>query len=117
MNCAVLCIFPPCSYGQVAEIVHASTDWETSTWELLKVGERALNLARSFNVRGGFMAKDDDIPKKFFNAFTEGPLSGVEYSHEDFKEAKKLYYQMMNWDLETGAPQPRSYMNWTSVGW
>ncbi|MEM2905217.1 MAG: aldehyde ferredoxin oxidoreductase family protein [Candidatus Bathyarchaeia archaeon] len=116
MNCAVLCIFPPWTYSQVAEVVNAATGWETSVWELLKVGERAVNLTRAFNVREGFTPEDDDIPERFFHAFTEGPLSGVPYTREDFLEAKRLYYQMMGWDRETGVPTAAK-LHELDIGW
>lgn len=116
MNCAVLCIFPPWSYSQVAEIVSAATGWETSVWELLKVGERAANLTRAFNVREGFTSKDDDLPERFFSALTEGPLAGVVFGRRDFLEARRLYYQMMNWDEETGIPTPAK-LHELDLGW
>jgi len=116
MNSAVLCIFPPWSYSQVAEIIRAATGWDTSIWELLKVGERAANLTRAFNVREGFASGDDDIPDRFFHAFTEGPLAGVAYSREAFLAAKRLYYQMMGWDEETGIPTAAK-LHELDLGW
>jgi aldehyde:ferredoxin oxidoreductase len=35
-------------------------------WELMKAGERRVNMFRLFYLRKGFTAKDDEIPERFF---------------------------------------------------
>mgnify|MGYP002031870502 CR=1 FL=1 len=57
-NCLDICIFVAApghtfTFQHIAEIVEAVTGWKTSTTELLLVGERALTLARLFNLREG----------------------------------------------------------------
>jgi len=89
---------------QVVNAMRAVTGWDTSLWELLKVGERAKALGRAFNCREGFTAKDDRIPKRFHEAFTEGPLKDVRIDPEQFQKALRLYHQMEGWDPETGWP-------------
>ena len=60
----------------------AVTGWDTSLWELIKVGERSKALARVFNCREGFTPKDDRLPKRLHEAFTSGPLQGVRVDPE-----------------------------------
>ncbi|MFO7624769.1 MAG: aldehyde ferredoxin oxidoreductase family protein, partial [Anaerolineales bacterium] len=61
-------------YGptETVELVRAVTGWPVSLFELMKVGERRLNLLRIFNAREGFSRKDDCLPPKFFK-----PLGGT----------------------------------------
>ena len=53
--------------------MRAVTGWDTSLWELVKVGERAKALARAFNCREGFTAEGRRLPKRLHEAFTERP--------------------------------------------
>ena len=39
--------------------------------ELLRIGERATNLARLFNVREGFSGADDTLPERLFQPLEE----------------------------------------------
>ena len=104
-NCAGMCMFLPYSHNQTVEIVNALTGWHISDWDLMKVGERGLNLARAFNMREGFTKADDTFPKRAHEAFASGPIAGVGYGEERLSEAVSLYYDMMGWDRETGVPR------------
>ena len=88
----------------VTNAMRAVTGWDTSLWELVKVGERAKALARAFNCREGFTPKDDRLPQRLHEAFTDGPLKGVRIDPETFERALRLYHQMEGWDPETGWP-------------
>jgi aldehyde:ferredoxin oxidoreductase len=85
-------------------LTRALTGWDTSLWELVKVGERAKALARAFNCRVGFTPSDDMLPKRLHEAFTSGPLAGKRIDPETFQRALRLYYRMEGWDPETGWP-------------
>jgi aldehyde:ferredoxin oxidoreductase len=109
LNCAVCCYFVM-FYGLVgfertARLVSAVTGWETSSFELMKVGERAANLAQCFNLREGFTSQDDSLPARFFAPQASGPLQGVALDTETFHEAVALYYDMMGWSPQ-GVPSP-----------
>lgn len=78
--------------------------WETSISELLRVGERRINMMRYFNAREGFTAKDDQIPERLFEPLPDGPAKGAHVDREKFEAAKKYYYEIAGWDVETGNP-------------
>lgn len=104
-----LCIYSAAPGGtwtisKIVELVRAGTGWETSMWELMKAGERGINLARCFNAREGFTSEDDCLPQRFFRPFEVGPLKGEGISKEKFKKALISYYQMMGWNPDTGVP-------------
>jgi aldehyde:ferredoxin oxidoreductase len=109
-NCASICnfAFVPRSITtlpELVDLVRGITGWETSLWELMKIGERAINLARVFNAREGFTLEDDSLPDRFFEPLAgEGPLAGYSLDRKAFEEALDLYYAMMGWDPENGFP-------------
>jgi len=106
-DCLVICNFCSNGYQQVrvAEITRAVTGWNTSVWELMKVGERCMNMMRIFNIREGFTRQDDHIPERFHRQpLAAGSLEGFTLNKEEFERSKTLYYEMMGWD-EQGIPR------------
>jgi aldehyde:ferredoxin oxidoreductase len=103
-DCAVNCHFYPYSYEHLAQALSGVTGCDYTLHDILAVGARAQTLARLFNMREGFTAGDDKLPKRVRQAFRSGPLAGVEISDETFDWAKRRYYEMMGWDVESGAP-------------
>jgi len=103
-NCALMCMFAPWSPNQKVEIFKAVTGWDTSLWELAKVGERALNMARAFNMREGLTEKDDWLPPRMFQTQNGGPIPDTAVDPRKLRKAKKTYYRMMGWDEDTGVP-------------
>ena len=108
-----LCFFGPAprSYMQVADVialVRAATGWDIDLPELLRIGERATNLARVFNIRNGFSPADDDLPARLFNPLEGGALAGVAYSRHDFEIAMSELYRLKGWDPISGMPSPET---------
>ena len=98
-------------YGpkETVDMIQAVTGWKVSVFELMKVGERRINMMRAFNVREGFGRKNDQLPKKFFKPLVgEGPTSGVSLSIDEFNNALDLYYQIMGWTND-GIPTSAKY--------
>ncbi|MCL4425729.1 MAG: aldehyde ferredoxin oxidoreductase C-terminal domain-containing protein, partial [Firmicutes bacterium] len=87
------------------EITNATTGWETSLWELMKLGERRWNMTRAFNLREGFTAADDWLPERFFTGLENGPMANRPVDKDQFREALRLYYEMSNWDPNTAVPR------------
>ena len=100
---AVMCMFLPYSVEQIVALTNAVTGWEADAQEYLRIGERAATLARAYNLREGWSARDDTLPARFFEPFKTGPLAGVPLPHDQFTAATGEYYRLMGWD-ETGAP-------------
>jgi aldehyde:ferredoxin oxidoreductase len=78
--------------------------WETSITELLKVGERRINMMRWFNAKNGFTKKQDKLPDRMFEPLPDGPSKGVHVPRGDFNKGVELYYRFAGWDPETGNP-------------
>ncbi len=96
--------FGPNTLNGIVDYVKAVTGWETSLFDLLKVGERHANMARIFNLREGFTARDDVLPDRFFQPMEGGTLEGKKIDREQFFKAMETYYEMMGWNPETGVP-------------
>jgi len=107
-DCAVNCHFYVYHYDHMADALSGVTGVEYSMRDILDVGERAQTLARLFNLREGFTADDDKLPKRVKKAFETGPLAGVEINEESFNWARRRYYELMKWDPDTGVPSKES---------
>jgi aldehyde:ferredoxin oxidoreductase len=103
-DCAVNCHFYPYEYDHLATAISGVTGVEYSIHDILAVGARAQTLARLFNLREGFTADDDKLPKRVMKAFKDGPLAGIEVNEAAFAWAKRRYYELMKWDPDTGVP-------------
>ena len=104
-------------YGpsQLVEGVRAVTGWDVSLWELMKVGERRLNLLRAFNAREGAGAEADTVPPKLLIPLEGGASDGVAVTLEEVDEAKAVYYRMAGWD-DDGRPT-RAKLEELALGW
>ncbi|MCW4019788.1 MAG: aldehyde ferredoxin oxidoreductase family protein [Candidatus Bathyarchaeota archaeon] len=114
-NCLLLCIFVRWNFIQKTEIVRAVTGWNTTAWELMRIGERVTTMARAFNIREGFAKKDDWLPDRFFHPTTVGPLSETSVDPEKLEKARSIYYEMMGWD-EQGIPK-KVKLEELDIGW
>jgi len=103
-NCVGLCMFLPYRLENFREIVHAVTGWDVSDLELLRVGERALAMARLYNAREGFTPADDALHPRFTEPLMLAGVEGASISEEEMREAVDLYYELQGWDKKTGAP-------------
>ena len=112
---AVMCMFLPYSVEQMTELTNAVTGWDADAREYLRIGERAATLARVYNLREGWDARDDTLPARFFEPFKAGPLAGVPLPRDQFAAATREYYRLMGWD-ENGAPT-RARMRELGIEW
>jgi aldehyde:ferredoxin oxidoreductase len=104
-------------YGpsQLVDMVRAVTGWNVSLWELMKAGERALNMTRAFNAREGFTSAEDKLPPKLFQPLVGGPSEGLAVTEQEMAAALSTYYAMCGWDAE-GRPT-RAKLEELGIGW
>lgn len=115
-NCLPVCLFVPWSLEQKAELVRAATGWDVSAHELMKLGERALALAKTYDVREGFSRLDDVLPERSYGPTANGALAQGGIGREGLDQAVRTFYEMLGWDSETGQPLP-STLHELGVGW
>jgi aldehyde:ferredoxin oxidoreductase len=105
-NCLSVCMFVPWTLDEKVEMVRAATGWDVTAFELIKVGERALTLARVFNTREGFGVEDDRLAERSHHPTTSGALADAGIDREELRQGVHTYYGVMGWDEETGIPLP-----------
>ncbi|MEM2896926.1 MAG: aldehyde ferredoxin oxidoreductase family protein, partial [Candidatus Bathyarchaeia archaeon] len=85
----------------LSKIVSYATGWKIDEKELMKIGERVVNIERLFNIREGFSIKDDRLPDRFLNEpLPSGPAKGMIVP---LKRMLSEYYELRGWN-EEGAP-------------
>ena len=104
-----LCFFGPAprSFIPVEDVltaVRAASGWDVDIQDLLRIGERATNLARLFNVREGFTRREDTLPERLFQPLENGTLAGIAVSREEFALAMTALYELKGWDPVTTVP-------------
>ncbi len=107
-NMAGMCDFIPdpersMPIDKLMELLNSATGWDATLEECLEVGERGITLARLVNYELGIDESHEEMPKRFYEPFKEGPLKGVSLNKEKFLDMKQEYYKYMGWD-ETGKP-------------
>jgi len=104
-------------YGpsQLVEAVRAVTGWDVSLWELMKIGERRLNMLRAYNAREGVGAEADTLPAKMSVPLQGGKSDGVAVDPQKVEEARTTYYRMVGWD-ENGRPT-RAKLEELALSW
>jgi aldehyde:ferredoxin oxidoreductase len=99
------------SLGMMTDLVAGITGWKTSSWEIMRFGERRNNLLRLYNLREGLRAKDDTLPDRFFDEpVGHGRFKGHRLDRQAFGEAVRTYYEMMGWDGD-GRPLPGTLLD------
>lgn len=118
--CLCQFVWGPCweLYGpdDLIDLCKYGLGWETSLFELMRVGERRINMMRFFNAREGFTKKEDVLPDRIFKPLVDGPSKGVQLDKEKFLKARELYYSFAGWDEKTGNPTEGTLKK-LSLGW
>ncbi len=116
-DCAMMCFFLSYNPEQMVTLLNAVTGWNVDLAETQTIGQRTITLARVFNLREGLSAADDTLPARFFEPFLKGePGRSAPLDEAAFQECKKIYYDMMGWDRESGAPR-RETLERLDVAW
>lgn len=88
----------------VTEMLNGATGVEFTPRDIIRIGERVNVLARCFNIREGFLRKDDYLPKRLTEEGIPGGASaGAKTSKEDQDLLLDQYYQAFGYDLQ-GVP-------------
>ncbi len=101
----VVCLFLGYNLEKQVNVLKAVTGWDTSTAELLRIGQRIVTTMRLFNVREGFTSADDVLPERFLQPKTDGVLADIRPDRTVYEKARSYYYTLMGWD-ENGVPLP-----------
>ena len=92
------------NYRDLEDLLRYATGWDCSFWELMKAGERRVNMMRQLNARRGFTRQDDELPAKLSKPLVDGPAQGKRVDPEIMTQMLDQYYDLMGWDRESGNP-------------
>lgn len=92
------------NYRELGDLLRYTTGWECTLWELMKVGERRVNMMRQLNAKRGFSREHDRLPERLGKALPDGPAKGKRVDSEAFTKMLDRYYDLMGWDSKTGNP-------------
>jgi aldehyde:ferredoxin oxidoreductase len=86
----------------LARFQSAVTGVDFDEAEILRIGERLINLEKAFNIREGASRRDDTLPTRFFTEpYPDGPAKGQVVHLEPMLDD---YYTARGWDVKTGCP-------------
>ncbi len=101
--------------NHLVAMAKAVTGWDLNLWELMKAGERRLNMMRAFNAQEGFRREHDVLPPKLAQPREGGASDGFSFEPDELERAKDAYYAMSGWDAE-GIPT-RAKLEELGIGW
>jgi aldehyde:ferredoxin oxidoreductase len=85
------------------EWLSAATGMDIGYEDLLKIGQRIINLERALNTRFGIRRKDDRLPKRFTQEkLKSGRAEGEIFDPEILEKMLDEYYDKRGWDRESG---------------
>ena len=89
----------------LCKALNAATGWDFTPEESMKVGRRAVNLLKAFNIRHG-IGEELDIPSpRYGSPAVDGPVKGMDIL-SDWDQIRRDYYEQMGWDRQTSKPLP-----------
>jgi aldehyde:ferredoxin oxidoreductase len=121
MDTLTLCDFcwgPGALFGfrDIEQLIEAVTGWQVTFWELMRAGERRVNLMKAFNVREGFDRRQDILPERVFEPLPEGPSKGRKVDPKQLEDSITQYHAMMSWDSVNGHPS-EGKLRELGLGW
>ena len=84
----------------IERLMREATGMKRSYADMVKVGERIVNIERLFNNREGYTRKDDVLPDRFLDPMPDGNSKGQTF---DVNRMLDNYYKMRGWN-EQGIP-------------
>jgi len=95
-------------YADSAELYTLTTGIEITPEEIKKLGERAWNLKKAFNIREGWTKDDDWLPPRFLkDPIPEGTSKGCLVKPKDLRMMIQDYYQARGWTEDGLIPKEK----------
>ncbi|MHB8992138.1 MAG: aldehyde ferredoxin oxidoreductase family protein [Chloroflexota bacterium] len=91
----------------IVETMNAVTGWDMTVDEAYATGKRISHLMRVFNLEHGHTVRMEYPSTRYGSAQTDGPEAG-RTAMPYWEDMRRVYYDLMGWDLETGRPLPET---------
>jgi aldehyde:ferredoxin oxidoreductase len=91
--------FVPLSVDDFSQYLNAVTGLDYTAQDLLERADMIETLVRLINVREGFSAADDDLPRRFIEeGHANGPAQGRVIGRDNFLKMNRDFYELRGWD-------------------
>ena len=109
LDCLVVCLLPSkLDLEEYSLMLSATLGEQVLPTDLLKIGERVINLSRLYNIREGLGRKDDVLPRRFHSDATSEGSSKSE--PQRFSAMVEQHYRARGWDKD-GRPTMRKMVD------
>lgn len=86
-------------YGHFSKLLYAVTGMQFKETELEEIGKRIIDTERLFNLKHGMKAKEDTLPKRYFDdPMAFGVSKGHRIDRKEFEKMRSRYYKLRGWD-------------------
>jgi len=96
------CKFSNYTPTETSAMLNAVTGWQTTPLDILKTGERSMNLKRAISNKLGVTRELDKMPQIAIEPLPDGSTAG---KSPDMDVLLKEYYEYRQWDWDTGKPK------------
>ncbi|HUV75347.1 MAG TPA: aldehyde ferredoxin oxidoreductase C-terminal domain-containing protein [Dehalococcoidales bacterium] len=108
VDSVVVCWFTSCgNIPLLCQALNAATGWDFTFDECLKVGRRAANMMRLYNLKCGLTPDMDKPSPRYGSTPVDGPLEGKSIL-PDWDAMRSNFYKIVGWDKNTGLPLPET---------
>ncbi len=109
LDSLILCKFVRGVFGDLfsesAELLAAVTGWNISGDELHQAARRVVTAKKLFNVREGWTAAEDTLPRRFLcDALPSGVAAGASLTRERLDHMIAAYYAARGWRSDGSVP-------------
>jgi aldehyde:ferredoxin oxidoreductase len=95
-----------------AKLLHAVTGVEVTGDQVMKIGEKIINIERLFNLREGITREDDSVVSRLLDEPSpSGPFKGKHLTREEFSRMLDEYYEFRGWSKEGIPPNPEAILS------
>jgi aldehyde:ferredoxin oxidoreductase len=92
-------------YAESADLLRHVTGWDVTADELRETARRIVTAKKLFNVREGWTAEEDTLPKRFLTeGLPNGAAADAVLPRERLREMIRAYYETRGWDRDGHVP-------------
>jgi aldehyde:ferredoxin oxidoreductase len=92
-------------FAEGADLLSCVNGWDVSAEELHTIARRIVTAKKLFNIREGWTAAEDTLPKRFLSeGLPDGASSGAVLPAERLQEMIQAYYAARDWDSQGNVP-------------
>jgi aldehyde:ferredoxin oxidoreductase len=93
-------------YAESADLLRRVTGWDVTADELRETSRRIVTAKKLYNVREGWTAEEDTLPKRFLTeGLPNGAAADAVLPRERLRDMIRAYYETRGWDRDGCVPR------------